>query len=132
MAKKEQENKSLWERVFGSNKDNDNNFRDPKAITGMLGTIGRSLSGFRSSVKNKQRYFGIVVGAITAIADSFSASEVKLYRRKKDGEIEVVENHKALDFLRKPNSFMASTDLKTNWASNMNIAGNVYWAFICF
>lgn len=130
MATQDKGSKSLWERIVGAFKDNDGNYRNPNSITGILGSIGATMSNFKSSKKNKERYFGIVFSAVSAIADSFSATEIHLYRRKADGEVEIVDNHKALDFLRKPNTFMANNDLMINWASNINISGNVFWTFI--
>ena len=129
MEKQHKGSKTLWEKVTKVFQGRDDDYRSQSSISTVLGNIGDLFRKATTSRKNNDRYTGIVFGAINAISDSFSATPVKLYRKMGDDREEVME-HPSLKFLNKPNNFMTGLDLKIDYASNIKISGNVYWAFI--
>ena len=129
MEKQHKGSKTLWEKITKVFQGRDDDYRSQSSIGTILGNLGNLFRSSKTSAKNNDRYTGIVFGAINAIADSFSATPVKLYRKKGEDREEVTE-HPALKFLNKPNGFMTGLDLKVDYASNIKISGNVYWAFI--
>jgi len=129
MKKQHKGSKTLWEKVTKVFQGRDDDYRNQSSIGTIFGNIGDLFRKATTSAKNNDRYTGIVFGAINAIADSFSSTPVRLYRKTGTERVEI-DQHKALDFLNKPNDFMSGLDLKVNYASNIKISGNVYWVFI--
>lgn len=71
---------------------------------------------------NKDYYYGIAFSCIDAIATAVASTELELYRVKKGDDVEV-DNHPAIDLLRKPNGFQTGVDFIYQIASHIHTTG---------
>lgn len=74
-----------------------------------------------------EKYTGWVYDCVSKIAQEFAAVNLKLYKMDKDGKVEEVKTHAALDLLDRVNPFMTFYDLKELTSTNLDLTGNCYW-----
>lgn len=64
--------------------------------------------------------------AIKAISEEISNIEFKVYRTKKNGEDEEVDEHELIDFLETVNDFQTSPEFKQMISQHLELTGNAY------
>lgn len=84
-----------------------------------------SWGGFKVFAK-RELYFGIVFRCIDAIASEVSSIEYHLQRRKKNGDIENVDEHEIIDLMKRPNKHQTGADLLYQISSHIDAFGMSY------
>lgn len=69
---------------------------------------------------------GWVYTANQAIADDAGAVQMKLYKRKRDGDLEEVFTHEILDLIDNPNNALTSKQFWSLYHSYLNLTGEAY------
>jgi HK97 family phage portal protein len=121
--------KNFFQRIWGAIKGGDIDYRSEGQVNSLLTNFGNVLFQQSGNRSNAERLQGITYSAVSAIGDSFSAVQVRLYRRTAKGKEEVL-SHPALDMLNNPNPLMTGNELKEDWVSQLVIGGDVFWAFV--
>lgn len=84
------------------------------------------VNNYSSKQSQLRANIGWVFAANSAIAEECASIELKLYKRKKNGDREEIFDHEILDLLKKPNGWLRGSQFWSLYYQYMNLTGEVY------
>ena len=88
--------------------------------------VSGKLNDYRTKQAQLKANIGWVYSANQAIADEASAVELKLYRKKPDGDREEIFEHEILDLIKRPNGWLTGSKFWNLYYQYMNLTGEAY------
>lgn len=90
------------------------------------GALGGSLTRNTSVANLMSNYKNWVYVCVDKIADTVSSIDIRVRRYTKDGDDEIIIDHKAALLLEKPNPFMTGRDFSYLIMAYFELTGNAY------
>ena len=97
-----------------------------KYLTGDFTSGSSRMNNYSSKRSQLRANIGWVFAANSAISEECASVELKLYRKRKNGDREEVFDHEILDLLKKPNGWLRGSQFWSLYYQYMNLTGEAY------
>nr|DAT57962.1 MAG TPA: portal protein [Caudoviricetes sp.] len=97
-----------------------------KYLNGGFGGGSSRMNNYSSKQSQLRANIGWVFAANSAISEECASVELKLYKKRKNGDREEIFDHEILDLLRRPNGWLRGSQFWSLYYQYMNLTGEAY------